>query len=58
MITVPPRLAVRSLANAGGSRKSGSPLSGVAYDTVRRAAVLLRERGLIITVHGRGTYVA
>jgi DNA-binding GntR family transcriptional regulator len=24
----------------------------------RRAAVLLRERGLIITVHGRGTYVA
>ena len=31
---------------------------GNAYDTVRRAAVLLRERGLIITVHGRGTYVA
>jgi len=29
----------------------------VAYDTVRRAAVLLRERGLIVTVHGRGTYV-
>jgi GntR family transcriptional regulator len=31
---------------------------GVAYDTVRRAAVLLRERRLIVTVHGRGTYVA
>ena len=31
---------------------------GVAYDTVRRAALLLRERGLIITVHGRGAYVA
>jgi DNA-binding GntR family transcriptional regulator len=31
---------------------------GVAYDTVRRAAALLRERGLIITVHGRGTYVS
>jgi GntR family transcriptional regulator len=31
---------------------------GVAYDTVRRAAALLRDRGLIITVHGRGTYVA
>jgi GntR family transcriptional regulator len=30
---------------------------GVAYDTVRRAAALLRERDLIITVHGRGTYV-
>ena len=32
--------------------------TGVAYDTIRRAAVLLRERGLIVTVHGRGTYVA
>jgi GntR family transcriptional regulator len=31
---------------------------GGAYDTVRRAAALLRERDLIITVHGRGTYVA
>jgi GntR family transcriptional regulator len=31
---------------------------GVAHDTARRAAVLLRERGLIITVHGWGTYVA
>lgn len=31
---------------------------GVAYMTVRRATALLRERGLIVTVHGRGTYVA
>jgi DNA-binding GntR family transcriptional regulator len=31
---------------------------GVAYDTIRRATALLRERSLIITVHGRGTYVA
>ena len=31
---------------------------GVAYDTVRRANELLRERGLIVTVHGRGTFVA
>ena len=30
---------------------------GVAYDTVRRANELLRERGLIVTVHGRGTFV-
>lgn len=30
---------------------------GVAYDTVRRATALLRERGLIVTVHGRGTFV-
>ncbi|MEU8975487.1 GntR family transcriptional regulator [Streptomyces monashensis] len=31
---------------------------GVAYLTVRRAAQVLRERGLILTVHGRGTFVA
>jgi GntR family transcriptional regulator len=50
-----------------GELKSGTRLPaerdlardlGVAYDTVRRAAVLLRERGLIVTVHGRGTYVS
>jgi len=33
-------------------------LYGVSYDTVRRATAVLRERGLIVTVHGRGTYVA
>jgi GntR family transcriptional regulator len=31
---------------------------GVAYETVRRATELLRERGLIVTMIGRGTYVA
>ncbi len=31
---------------------------GVSYDSVRRAMEVLRERGLIVTVHGRGTYVA
>lgn len=31
---------------------------GVAYLTIRRAAQELRDRGLIITVMGRGTYVA
>ncbi len=31
---------------------------GVAYDTIRRATAVLRERGLIITVHGRGTFVS
>jgi len=30
---------------------------GVAYDTIRRATALLRERGLIVTVIGRGTFV-
>ena len=31
--------------------------NGVAYDTIRRATALLRDRGLIITIVGRGTYV-
>lgn len=31
---------------------------GVAYDTIRRANGILRESGLIVTVHGRGTFVA
>ncbi|MET9562831.1 GntR family transcriptional regulator [Streptomyces tauricus] len=31
---------------------------GVAYLTVRRAAQVLRERQLIVTVHGKGTFVA
>jgi DNA-binding GntR family transcriptional regulator len=30
---------------------------GRAYGTVRKATALLRERGLIVTVHGRGTFV-
>lgn len=30
----------------------------VAYTTVRHAMALLRDRGVIITVHGRGTYVS
>ena len=31
---------------------------GVGYMTVRRAMRLLRERGLIVTVVGRGTFIA
>lgn len=30
---------------------------GVAYGTVRAAMKMLRKKGLIITVHGRGTFV-
>ncbi len=30
----------------------------VGYNTLRRAMDVLRDRGLIITMHGRGTYVA
>jgi GntR family transcriptional regulator len=31
---------------------------GVSYGTVRRAMQVLRDRGLITTIHGRGTFVA
>jgi DNA-binding GntR family transcriptional regulator len=31
---------------------------GVAYQTVRHAMKVLRERGLIVTRQGRGTFVA
>ncbi|MGH3187230.1 MAG: GntR family transcriptional regulator [Streptosporangiaceae bacterium] len=31
---------------------------GVSRVTVRRAIALLRDRGKVVTVHGRGTYAA
>lgn len=31
---------------------------GVSYTTVRHAMAVLRERGLIVSIHGRGTFVA
>ena len=31
---------------------------GVSYGTVRHAMEVLRERGLIETIHGRGTFVS
>lgn len=30
----------------------------VAYPTLRHAMAILRERALILTIHGRGTFVA
>ncbi len=31
---------------------------GLSYGTIRRAMEVLRERSLIATIHGRGTFVA
>jgi DNA-binding GntR family transcriptional regulator len=31
---------------------------GVAYHTIRSAVRVLREQGLLVTFHGRGTFVA
>ena len=30
---------------------------GVAYNTIRKSMELLRQQGLIVTMHGRGTFV-
>ena len=52
---------------AGGDLRPGARLPaerdlaaeyGVSIDTVRRAVVMLRDRGLIVTLTGRGSYVA
>lgn len=46
---------------AGGARlpaeRDMAAQFGVAYDTIRRATAVLRARGLIVTVVGRGTFV-
>jgi GntR family transcriptional regulator len=51
---------------ASGELKAGARLRSerdlaehyeVSYGTVRRAMEVLRERGLITTIHGRGTFV-
>ena len=39
------------------SERSLAEEYGVAYTTVRHAMEVLRERGMIITVQGRGTFV-
>ncbi len=40
------------------SERSLAEEYGVAYQTVRHAMKVLRDRGLIITRQGRGTFVA
>lgn len=54
------RIASGELA-AGARLRSERDLAehyGVSYGTVRRATGVLRDRGLIVTIHGRGTFVA
>ncbi len=31
---------------------------GISYITIRHATAILRERGLIVSIHGRGTFIA
>ncbi len=39
------------------SERSFAEEYGLAYTTVRHAMAVLRERGIIVTAHGRGTFV-
>lgn len=43
---------------AGSTERDLADEWGVAYQTVRRAMRELRERGLIVSVVGKGTFVA
>jgi GntR family transcriptional regulator len=51
------RIAEGEISAKLPSERSFAEQYGVAYTTVRHAMALLRERGLIVTVHGRGTFV-
>ena len=51
------RITAGEISTKLPSERSFAEEYGVAYTTVRHAMALLRERGLIVTVHGRGTYV-
>jgi GntR family transcriptional regulator len=51
------RIAKGEISAKLPSERSFAEEYGVAYTTVRHAMAVLRERGTIVTVHGRGTYV-
>jgi len=51
------RIAEGEITRKLPSERSFAEEYGVAYTTVRHAMALLRERGIIVTVHGRGTFV-
>ncbi len=65
-----PELAYMQVANDIGRRIRGGEIKGrlaserdlaeeyeVSYGTIRRAMGVLRERDLVVSVHGRGTFV-
>ena len=51
------RIAEGEIASKLPSERSFAEEYGVAYTTVRHAMAVLRERGIIVTAHGRGTFV-
>jgi GntR family transcriptional regulator len=51
------RIAEGEISKKLPSERSIAEEYEVAYTTVRHATAVLRERGVIVTVHGRGTFV-
>jgi GntR family transcriptional regulator len=51
------RIAEGEISAKLPSERSFAEKYGVAYTTVRHAMAVLRDREVIVTVHGRGTYV-
>ena len=51
------RIAEGEISAKLPSERSFAEEYGVAYITVRHAMAVLREREVIVTVHGRGTFV-
>ena len=51
------RIAEGEITSKLPSERSLAEEYGVAYTTVRHAMAVLRERGTIVTAHGRGTFV-
>jgi GntR family transcriptional regulator len=50
------KITAGELAGRMASERDLAVEYGVSYGSVRRAMVILRERGLIRTIHGRGTF--
>jgi GntR family transcriptional regulator len=55
--TVAARIEVGDIAHQLPPERDLAIEFGVAYETVRRSMQVLRDRGLIITRQGRGTFV-
>lgn len=51
------RITEREIVRKLPAERALSEEYGVSYVTVRHAMKILRERGLIATIHGRGTFV-
>ncbi len=52
------RIEAREITRKLPAERALAEEYGVSYITVRHAMAMLRERRLIVSIHGRGTFVA